>query len=161
MRNVKMIGMYNNGIIMTADDHKWIYVADGCNLIYTDENPGNLTRKEQQLIQGRVSDVLSRGMWWHDQGKDWAYWLAEKLGETLNENRVKIEYHYEDSTGFDNDYYVFGEGMTFKDWLIDNEIPFGQANDTDYYLLDDNGERTGAMYRIFSETITHEQIRCD
>lgn len=164
MRNVKMIGMYNNGMIMTADDHKWIYVVDWTdqeNPVYTDEIPGNLTSAEQTEISKRVTDALARGWWWYDQETDQAYWLAEALNEPLQEDRVKIEYYYEDSAGFDNDYYVFGEGMTFKDWLIDNEIPFEQVNDTDYYLLDDNGERTGAMYRIFSETITHEQIRCN
>ena len=45
----------------------------------------------------------------------------------------------------------------FGYYLSDNEIPYEQEGDT-YYLLNEDGERTGEAYWIISEEETDEDI---
>lgn len=79
---------------------------------------------------------------------------------------VKYTYRWtkhEDFNVPDNNYeatsdYIICEPLyDFGDYLNDNNVPYEKDGDT-YYVLDENGERTGEAYWITSEEETNENI---
>ena len=54
--------------------------------------------------------------------------------------------------------YIITDGIyEFDDYLSDNDAQFEIENDI-YYIIDDNGDRTGEAYMIVDELETEEEI---
>ena len=80
---------------------------------------------------------------------------------------VKYTYRWterEDYSIPDNNYNPTAESIVceppydFGDYLSDNDVSYEQEENT-YYVLDENGERTGGAYWITSTEETDEGIR--
>ena len=75
------------------------------------------------------------------------YWTArEDLG--IPENNYNPE----------SDYEICGEGYSFGDYLSDYCEKQYEQEDNRYYILGENGERTGECYMVVSEEDTDEEI---
>lgn len=75
------------------------------------------------------------------------YWTAKEDKSALNNNYNK-----------EADDVVCEAGFSFADYLRDClEVQYEQE-DNSYYLLDDEGERTGECYLVVSEEETDEEI---
>lgn len=75
------------------------------------------------------------------------YWTAKEDKSTLNNNYNK-----------ETDYVVCEAGFSFADYLSDYlEVQFEQDGNS-YYLLNDEGERTGECYLVVSKEETDEEI---
>ena len=79
---------------------------------------------------------------------------------------IKITFRWterEDYSIPDNNYTLTADSIVceppynFGDYLSDNDVSYEQEGNT-YYVLDDNGERTGEAYWIISEEETDEDI---
>lgn len=64
---------------------------------------------------------------------------------TANEDYNEPNNNYNDEI----DYIICEDPYDFGDWLRDNGVTYDQDGDT-YYVLDDDGNRTGAAYLIVS-----------
>lgn len=62
---------------------------------------------------------------------------------TKNENKSMPNNNYSEETQA----VVVSEGYDFGDWLQDNGVRFEEENNT-FYVLDDEGRRTGEAYQI-------------
>ena len=62
---------------------------------------------------------------------------------TKNENKSMPNNNYSEETQA----VVVSEGYDFGDWLQDNGVKFEEENNT-FYVLDDEGNRTGEAYQI-------------
>lgn len=79
---------------------------------------------------------------------------------------IKITFRWterEDYSIPDNNYTPTAESIickppyNFGDYLSDNDVSYEQEGDT-YYLLNEDGERTGEAYWVISEEETDEDI---
>lgn len=58
----------------------------------------------------------------------------------------------------ESDYIVTDGVYDFQDYLKDRDVDF-EIEDERYFVLDDEGERTGECYVITSEEDTEEELR--
>ena len=81
---------------------------------------------------------------------------------------VKIEFEWTKNFDIGEERCGFGMNRTtdeivtdgvygFDDYLSDNGVQFENEDDL-YYVIDDDGNRTGEAFRIVSETETDEEI---
>lgn len=59
--------------------------------------------------------------------------------------------------GVETDYIITDGVYDFADWLQDNGVYTEQEGDT-FYVLDDDGERTGEAYWVIREEDTNEDL---
>lgn len=71
---------------------------------------------------------------------------------TAHEDKGVLKNNYNDEA----DYVICGHGYTFKDYLSDNHGILTEQEGNSYYVLDDNGERTGECYLVVSGEETDE-----
>lgn len=86
-----------------------------------------------------------------------------KEGIIMN-NKITYKYtnNYDESThdngfGCDTDYIVTDGVYDFEDYLQDNEVRYEVDSDL-YFIVDQDGERTGEAYMVVSEEPTDEDI---
>lgn len=59
----------------------------------------------------------------------------------------------------ESDYIVTDGVYDFQDYLKDRDVDFEIEDERFYFVLDDEGERTGECYVITSEEDTEEELR--
>ena len=70
---------------------------------------------------------------------------------------TKITYRWNDNE--ETDYTITDGVYDFSDWLYDNGVYYEFDEEWNiYYVLDDNGERTGEQYSIISIEPTEEDL---
>lgn len=76
---------------------------------------------------------------------------------TMNEDFNVPDNNY----GVETDYIVCEPPYDFFDFLCDNNVPFEYDDISDtFYVIDDEGNRTGEVFLIINISDTDEQLCC-
>ena len=86
---------------------------------------------------------------------------TRKNPKTKKEKEVitmkNVRYEYADNSVCTEDSIVISDSQTFGDWLAAGSVRFEQ-NGNCYYVLDQNGERTGITFTITNQSATNDPL---